>query len=363
MHSIVEKLLTWYDKNRRDLPWRKTSDPYRIWVSEIILQQTRVKQGIGYYYRFLEAFPHVEALAAADEQDVLKIWQGLGYYSRARNMHYAAQSIAEKHSGKFPDSYNEILALKGIGHYTAGAIASFAYGLPYPAVDGNVMRVLARLFEIDEEINTSAGSKQIYRIAGSLIPSDKPAAFNQALIEFGALWCTPKNPRCEDCPLQEHCSGFRSNKVHRLPRKKPARKPKERILNYLVMRDRDNNTVYLRKRSDDNDIWKNLYDFPVIETREPVNPDELMNTTEWKQWIGNRYREITLSSGKRKHQLSHQTLHAYFWEVRIEGSIDTLPAESIVKDSLQNVSRYPFPRLIDAYLNEQVPEYRKSHKK
>lgn len=360
MHIIAKKLIKWYELNKRDLPWRKTTDPYKIWVSEIILQQTRVDQGMPYYYRFIERFPDVNSLAAAEEQELLKLWQGLGYYSRARNMHQAAKNIAEFYSGRFPDNYQDILSLKGIGEYTAGAIASFAFGQKYPAVDGNVMRVLSRLFEIKEKINSSVGKKKIKVVAENIIPKEDPGKFNQALIEFGATHCLPKNPLCLECPIQENCVAFSNNTVGQLPAKKPPKKPRNRYLNYLVINN-SNAEIYLRKRKNSADIWQNLYDFPLIESEKPLKTEELLNTKEWSRMIGNGYTLLKTQPVKKKHQLSHQTLHAHFWEIEIKKNIAINDGEDFIKDSAGNLHEYPFPRLIDAYLKENIEDYDKNH--
>ncbi|MCF8230859.1 MAG: A/G-specific adenine glycosylase [Bacteroidales bacterium] len=362
MNPIVEKLIAWYERNKRRLPWRRTNDPYKIWVSEVILQQTRVNQGINYYYRFLEAFPDVEALAHAEENDVLRIWQGLGYYSRARNMHLAAKTIVNNFGGKFPSDYKNISALKGIGDYTAGAIASFAFGMPYTAVDGNVKRVLSRLFGIYDQIDTSVGEKKIKEVAKELLPRRNPGTFNQALIEFGAMWCTPRNPKCGTCPLQQHCLAFAESSIEKLPAKKPRKKPRDRYLNYLVIHHSDHHHFYLRKRSDAADIWKNLYDFPLIESERPLSPEELVNTQDWQKLIGENYYSLNSRTKKKTHQLSHQTLHAYFWEVNIKEVLKPDQAAGIVKDKKSNIHQYPFPRLIDAFLQENFTEYGKNNK-
>ncbi len=361
MHIIAQKLIRWYGDNQRDLPWRKTKDPYKIWVSEIILQQTRVEQGIEYYYRFIHDFPDVKSLASADEKKVLKVWQGLGYYSRARNMHYAAKTIMEKFDGRFPGTYAEILSLKGVGAYTAGAIASFAFNLPYPAIDGNVMRVLARMFEIKQEINTAKGSRKTKEVAEELIPAENPATFNQAIIEFGALWCLPRNPKCGECPLQPHCQAFSGKTVNQLPVKKPKKKPRDRFFNYLVIHNKAKSSLYLRKREDTSDIWENLYDFPLIESEKPLTPKELIQTKAWAQLIGNDYLYLNKQPRKKKHQLSHQTLHAHFWEVKIGDSDDVSPDNFYIKDKTENLHEYPFPRLIDAYLKENIEDYSKNN--
>ena len=261
-------IIRWYNKNKRDLPWRETRNPYLIWLSEIILQQTRVEQGLSYYLRFAEKYPTVKSLAASKEDDVLKLWQGLGYYSRARNLHQTAKRIVDEFSGKFPTDYSSILSLKGIGDYTAAAIASFAYDQKYPVVDGNVFRLLSRHFEMKTPIDTSAGKKEFTEMADGLMMNYPPAIFNQAIMEFGAKVCRPANPDCLKCPLNATCFSFKNKTVHLFPIKKNKTKTKKRYFNYIVIGDK--NKFFIKKRIE-KDIWQGLYDFPLIETKKRID--------------------------------------------------------------------------------------------
>mgnify|MGYP001598355526 CR=1 FL=1 len=259
-----QKLISWYEKNKRDLPWRKTKNPYYIWLSEIILQQTRVEQGLPYYLKFVKKFPTIKELANTSEDEVLNSWKGLGYYTRARNLHFTAKSICENHREKFPGNYEDILKLKGIGKYTAAAIASFAYNLPYPVVDGNVQRVLARVFGVSETFSSSEGEKKFYSLAGNLLNRKNPGNFNQAIMEFGAIHCTPVNPKCMKCIFRESCVAFQTGRVADFPVKSKKAKSRNRYFNYLVIHN--GNNIFLDKRQK-NDIWKNLYEFPLIESK------------------------------------------------------------------------------------------------
>lgn len=269
---IHNKLSLWYDQNHRTLPWRETTDPYCIWVSEIILQQTRVNQGLEYYLRFINRFPNVQSLAEAQEAEVLRYWQGLGYYSRARNMHRAAKMIVEGGSIIFTpmainlthdEIYNALLALPGIGEYTAGAISSFAFNLPYPALDGNVYRVLARLYDCDIAFDTSIGKKHFHHLAYEMLDINHPRLFNSAIMEFGALYCVPSSPDCQHCPIQECCRAYAHNTVELLPIRKPRTPLRERYLNYTIYIDENNQTLIQMRTQ--NDIWKHLYEFPLTE--------------------------------------------------------------------------------------------------
>ena len=261
--AFADTLIRWYEEHKRDLPWRGENDPYKIWVSEIILQQTRVQQGWDYYLRFIDNFPNVKALAEAEEERVLKVWQGLGYYSRARNMHTAAREIMTKHGGQFPQDYDSILALKGIGKYTAAAIASIAFHLPYPAVDGNVIRIISRIFGICDDVTQPAVVKQITNICETHIDGKQPGIFNQAAMDFGAMQCTPKNPQCGECPFMRECYALHHQLTDILPVKKKKAEQKHRYFHYSVYLC-DNHTI-IEKRTG-SDIWKNMYQFPLIET-------------------------------------------------------------------------------------------------
>lgn len=286
-------LYNWYESNHRVLPWRETEDGYAIWLSEIILQQTRVAQGLDYYMRFIHRWPTVEALAAADEAEVLREWQGLGYYSRARNLHKAAKLIVENGWNPFPTRFEDIRSLPGIGDYTAGAIASFAYNQPYPAMDGNVYRVIARLLDIDEAFDTSAGKKLFHRKIEELLDRENPRLFNSAIMEFGALYCTPVlGDNCTSCPLQEFCLGYAHHTAELLPVRKPRPKVRDRWFTYHIYLCGDQTLI---QRREAKDIWYHLYEFPCTESDEPE--DERMK----------RERGIELT-----HVLSHQKIHARF---------------------------------------------------
>lgn len=311
-HPFSDRLLSWYEKNKRDLPWRETKDPYSIWLSEIILQQTRVAQGLPYYKRFIKNYPTVQQLAAASEQDVLKLWQGLGYYSRARNLHYTAKYITDELKGEFPTSYKGLLPLKGVGDYTASAIASFCYDEVTPTVDGNVYRLLARYFGIETPINSSAAKNEFKALAQELIDPKKPAIFNQAIMEFGALQCTPKKPNCSLCPLSGSCVALQKKWVSVLPKKIQKLKIRHRYFNYLVVQTAELETV-LRKR-EDKGIWQRLYEFPLVETAGEIDMASLLNEERFIAITQEMSFVLSLLSPKAIiHKLSHQHLHIKFW--------------------------------------------------
>ncbi len=315
-------LIAWYLENKRDLPWRLTKDPYRVWLSEIILQQTRVAQGMPYYLAFIDAFPTVNDLAAAPEEKVLKLWQGLGYYSRARNLHAAAKMVVYQYKGQFPTTYKELLQLKGVGDYTASAIASFCFDQVTAVVDGNVYRVLSRVFGIDIPINTTAGIKTFKALAQALIPPDDPATFNQALMEFGALQCTPKNPECNQCIFQHKCEALAQDQIQQLPVKLKKTKVKHRYLHYFFIRSEDNKTLLQQRQG--KGIWQGLYEFPLIETptlidlggpegvrfRESVNQQNPFDQLEVLEL--SPYNDSPII-----HKLSHQHLYTTFWVVEV----------------------------------------------
>jgi A/G-specific adenine glycosylase len=329
--QFTDTLLHWYADNQRSLPWRGERDVYRVWVSEIILQQTRVSQGWEYYLRFIKTFPNVKSLAEANEEDVLRVWQGLGYYSRARNMHAAAKSIMEHYGGRFPSDYNSIRQLKGIGDYTAAAISSFAYGLPYPAVDGNVLRIISRIYGIHDNIMEGSTRKHITELCTKLIAKANPADFNQALMDFGSLQCVPKKPACEECPLQSECYAYQHDEVELLPVSIKKIKVKQRYLHFFVFIR--NNQILIEKR-EANDIWKNLYQLPMIETKKAQKlKHKLLFQT--------------------KHQLTHQMLHACFYEV---SDINTLPPASSQRLTVdtEELNMYAFPQLIVNFLKLHI---------
>lgn len=313
MH-FSKPLITWYLAHKRDLPWRKTTNPYPIWLSEIMLQQTRVAQGLPYYFAFLEAFPTVFDLANAHEEQVLKLWQGLGYYSRARNLHNTAKHVANELNGKFPDHYKALLKLKGVGEYTAAAIASFSYNEAVPVVDGNVYRVLSRYFNIETDISSPKAKKEFTLLATELIDKKQPALFNQAIMEFGALQCVPKNPNCEICPLNSSCLALANKKVDILPIKGKKTKVTNRFFNYLLLIDSQNKTI-VHKRNQKG-IWHNLYEFPVIETEKQELEEVVLEMIQAK--IINSKTITHLASETIIHKLSHQHLHINFWKVELE---------------------------------------------
>ncbi len=303
-NNIRIELYKWYEKHKRNLPWRETTNPYYIWLSEIILQQTRVAQALPYYVRFVEAFPKIEDLARASELEVLKLWQGLGYYSRARNLHATAKTIVKEHNAIFPSNYNSIRSLKGVGDYTAAAIASFAFKLPYAAIDGNVLRVLSRLYAIDEPIDSTVGKKLFRDLGDSLLDAKHADLHNQAIMEFGALQCVPKSPNCPNCPLRLYCRAASLSKVELLPLKKKKAKPKLRYFNYLLM-ETDKGLCLGRRNL--NDIWKGLYQFPLIETKEALADADFLEHLH--TYAKDEKLVITKISDWEKQVLSHQHIH------------------------------------------------------
>lgn len=341
--EFSNSLLHWYLQNKRDLPWRNTSHPYPIWLSEIMLQQTRVAQGLPYFMSFMEAFPTVFDLAKADEEQVLKLWQGLGYYSRARNMHKTAQIIAFDLNGNFPNNYNDLLKLKGIGEYTAAAIASFAYNEVVPVVDGNVYRVLSRYFDIETDIASSSARKEFTALAKELIPKDNPALFNQAIMEFGALQCVPKNPNCEICIFNSSCAALQKKKVSELPVKLKKTKVTNKYFNYLVFLD-DFNATIINKRSEKG-IWHNLYEFPVIETESEMDFDNLSSIVH-KNYSDIEIKSISIYNDNQIiHKLSHQKLHINFYKVEVSKKLN----QGMDLNSLRN---YPFPIVIYNFIEK-----------
>jgi A/G-specific adenine glycosylase len=345
--NFFSKLYNWYEEHHRNLPWRNTNDPYHIWLSEIILQQTRVNQGIDYYYRFIEKYPTIESLANADESDVLKTWQGLGYYSRARNLHFAAQQIVEIHHGKFPNKYQDILNLKGIGEYTAAAIGSFAFNLPHPVVDGNVSRFISRFAGIKEPINETRGLKKIKLVIDEVFNPSRAADFNQAIMEFGALQCKPKNPSCNNCVFNTTCFAYENNCVNELPYKKSKTKIKHRYFNYIIIKDNKHQT-FIEKRTG-NDIWKQLYQFPLIESENRIDIETLIQHPELKKWLGKTRPVIHHFSEGTKHVLTHRIIHASF--IEINANIKNIPKHWI-SVPVEKIEKFAVPVLIENYLKK-----------
>ncbi|NTE04718.1 A/G-specific adenine glycosylase [Agrobacterium tumefaciens] len=314
--TFQAELINWYQNNKRDLPWRHTNDAYTIWLSEIILQQTRVEQGLPYFNKFLENFPTVNDFASATETKVLKLWQGLGYYSRGRNMHATAQIVVDNFSGIFPNRHDDLIKLKGIGDYTAAAISSFSSGEARAVVDGNVFRVLARYFGINTAINSPAGKKEFFNLANELLDQEDPATYNQAIMEFGAIQCKPKSPNCGICPLNQTCFAFTKNQVNTLPVKIRKAAQKHRYLNYFVCKKDDQ--ILVRERQA-GDIWQHLYDFPSIETTEEVSLNKSLfeeSSFEGKvlEAFGSEAKFTHL--GSKKHILTHQIIHLHFFSLK-----------------------------------------------
>ncbi|MXV13701.1 A/G-specific adenine glycosylase [Hufsiella ginkgonis] len=305
--NFTQEVISWYHLHKRDLPWRKTRDPYLIWLSEVILQQTRVDQGMPYYYRFSEKYPTVADFAAATEDEILKMWQGLGYYSRGRNMHHTAGLVMRTHGGIFPGSYQALIGLKGIGEYTAAAISSFAENEKRAVVDGNVFRVLSRYFNIDTPINSTAGKKTFTRLANELIDPRYPALYNQAIMEFGALQCRPK-PECPTCPLRPGCLAYQLGKTADLPVKDKKKASRQRYFNYIVAQ-RDGRML-MNKRGP-GDIWQNMYELPLIETNALTSPADLLISPEFTQAFGTQ-AVVGNVYGPVKHVLTHQNIAATF---------------------------------------------------
>lgn len=345
--DISALLLKWYDMHKRDLPWRESNDPYRVWLSEVILQQTRVAQGWSYYLRFVDKFPNVQSLADADEQEVLKLWQGLGYYSRARNLHAAAKQVIDLFHGRFPDDYASILSLKGVGTYTAAAVSSIAFNAPYAVVDGNVFRVISRLFAVENPIDTTAGKKIITEIAQSLLSLDQPGTYNQAIMDFGSLVCTPTQPRCMECPLQNRCQSFLENRADHFPVTSRKVSVRKRYFHYFHI-DHANHT-YIQKRKE-SDIWKNLYEFPLIETAAPMDFLELSQTKAFRDLFPTSAHLSVDHCLNVKHQLTHQLIYTVFYRVIIGEDSEFIPPEGLLTIERENLSHYPVSRLTDKYM-------------
>lgn len=344
MGVVSDILLDWYARSGRDLPWRRTRDPYRIWLSEVILQQTRVAQGLSYYERFTERFPDVAALAAASEDEVLRLWQGLGYYSRARNLLAAACEVAERFGGIFPTAFDDVRSLRGVGDYTAAAICSAAYDAPCAVVDGNVYRVLSRLYDLDTPIDTTAGRRAFAELARAELDPAQPGRYNQAIMDFGALQCTPKSPDCAVCPLSGRCLALAAGSVADRPVKRGKRPPRERWFNYLHITS-GNRTVLCRRGA--GDIWQGLYEFPLIETSGATDFLELACLPEFADWVGDAAWRLLRSEPLPRHQLSHQTLHAVVH--RIETSRLT-PAAAAAAVPTAALGERAVPRLLERYM-------------
>lgn len=344
-HIISATLQRWYQQNKRELPWRCTSDAYKIWVSEVVLQQTRVAQGLEYYNRFIRQFPSVESLAKANQDAVLKVWQGLGYYSRARNMHFAAKQVMDSFNGIFPDQYNDLLKLKGIGEYTAAAVASISADEPVAVVDGNVDRVLSRLFLVQLEVNTAKGKKQIKELANSILDRQKPGNHNQAIMELGALICSPKNPACNTCPVEKYCVAKEKGKPLELPLKRRNIKQRKRFFNYFFVHAKQN--VYLKKRPP-GDIWDGLYELVLIESSTEVEAKEALKLFNVRFDLKGDEYIISRAEQKYKHVLSHQIIYGTFYALEFQnGIIHKLDGHE--KIAFADASTLPIARITDRY--------------
>jgi A/G-specific adenine glycosylase len=349
MIELAEKLVQWYQENKRDLPWRNTKNPYFIWLSEVILQQTRIKQGLPYYEKFIENYPTIQDLANAPENDVLRLWQGLGYYSRARNMHATAKIITENHNAQMPENYESLLKLKGIGKYTAAAIASFAFDENVAVLDGNVYRVLARFFGIELDITTPKAEKEFRFLVQEIInqfaknnTQNSVSTLNQALMEFGALQCTPQSPKCIFCPLQENCQALAKGKIQDLPVKTKKIKVKERFLNYIIFECEQKLALKIRN---EKDIWQGLYEFYLIEK------DKIFEKTEIEEYFKDLTFKIQHISQNYTHILTHQKLYITFFHISIPNpNIEILKNYNFFdKTAIENL---PKPILIANYCKD-----------
>jgi len=342
--NFSSTLTNWYSIYKRELPWRNTKNPYHIWLSEIILQQTQIKQGLPYYEAFTQKYPTVFDLAKADENDVLKLWQGLGYYSRARNLHATAKTIVNELNGEFPNSFKELIKLKGIGDYTASAIASICYNEPTAVVDGNVYRVLSRYFGIQAPINSTNGIKAFKALASELIDTKNPGDYNQAIMEFGARQCKPKSPDCFECPLSSSCVALQNHLIDELPVKINKTKISIKHFNFLVFISPDKKTIF--KKRTGNGIWRNLYQFPLIETESTLEIKDFKNHLKVKSILNGSKFEFSLYNPKDiVHKLSHQHLYTKFWIVEV----DKLPENGIL---ISDIHKFPTPVLISNFINE-----------
>lgn len=348
--DFSDRILSWYAQNKRDLPWRKTRDPYTIWLSEIIMQQTRVAQGLPYYLRFIEHYPRVEDLANAGEEDILKIWQGLGYYSRARNLHATARMLVAEYQGQFPTTFKGLMSLKGIGPYTAAAIGSICYDLPTPVVDGNVYRVLSRYFGVELAVNSGEGRRYFADLAGRVLNRSNPGNYNQALMEFGALQCVPRNPDCASCPLSDSCAGLAENKVAQLPVKLPKKAVRKRYFNYFMAVDPNFQTLLLKRK--DGGIWQGLYEFPLLESETELS-DELAEEQFMKEGFSQLLEPqkfLKINPVPLVHKLSHQHLFVTFRILYLGKELkDGIPIEEM--------HSFPVPILIANFMETVKNSY------
>lgn len=346
MISLVE----WYNRNKRDLPWRETKNPYNIWLSEVIMQQTRVAQGLSYYIKFLEKYPNVESLASANSDEVFKLWEGLGYYSRARNLLKGARQIIDQFDGKFPETIESLKEIKGIGDYTAAAIASISFNIAVPVVDGNVYRVLSRLYALDVPIDSGAGKKIFFELAKKLLNNNIPGTHNQAIMELGALVCTPQKPNCSACPLSSKCLAFANGTVFSFPVKSKTIKKSTRYFYYYIIGDGENFLIHKRNKAD---IWHNLYEFPILESLERLSEKQIISGKFLNQ-LNTAQTKVVKISKEYKHVLTHQVIYARFIHLHVN-DVAQFHHDGTFIISIDNISNYAMPRLITRYLeNESV---------
>jgi A/G-specific adenine glycosylase len=348
---FTSRLIRWYHRNKRDLPFRGTRDPYLVWISEVILQQTRMEQGLGYYTRFVERFPDIRALASGTEEEVLKLWQGLGYYDRARHLHASAVHLVNDSGGLFPGTFNGIRGIKGIGDYSAASIASLCFDEPVPAIDGNVFRFVARYTGIADPAGSAKGKQKAMEWCLAQMDRNDPGTFNQAMIEFGALVCKPARPDCDGCQFRTSCYAFSRKLTGSLPVKQRPAKVRHRYFHYLVIVKEQKGIphVVIRKRTG-NDIWKNLYDFPLIETGKKISARSLSRSEAFRSLFPDREAMILRVYGTSRHVLSHQVIHATFY--RTDGNVSA--ASPGISVSAGSLSRYPMPRLISRFIQESL---------
>lgn len=352
--DFSKRLIDWYEVHKRDLPWRQTIDPYIVWLSEIILQQTRVDQGLPYFQRFKENHPTVQSLASASNEEVMRLWQGLGYYSRARNLHKAAKTVVEKHGGSFPNTFEDLLSLPGIGPYTASAIASFCYNLPNAVVDGNVIRVISRFYGITEPVDQSDTKKKLDQLAHQLLSKNDPSTHNQAIMEFGALYCKPVAPDCDQCIFKTECVAHRRGVVHEIPFKSGKTKIRNRYFNYLITTEMG--ITLLRKRTG-KDIWQDLFEPPMIESNASLSAQEIKETTLWKDLFGNKKIDVSSVRDRKPHKLSHQTIHCRIFFLDAILDANDLKSKGIVSAQNRELDKYAVPRVIEQLFEECVEGY------
>lgn len=358
--KFSRKIINWYNSNKRKLPWRKTTDPYNIWLSEIILQQTRIEQGTDYYLSFISQYPDIESLANASEEEILKLWQGLGYYSRARNLHATARDIVQNYNGNFPESYEALLKLKGIGEYTAAAIASIAFHIAKPVVDGNVLRFLSRIFGMSQPVNSPQGKSEIKKKAEMLIDPHNPGDFNQALMEYGSLVCKPQSPKCGSCIFNNECIAFKKELVEIIPVKTKSARQTLKYFNYIILKQKQKGeTRLVLNHRTEKDIWQNLYDFPLIETKKRSSHSKVMRLAKVKFKLTDESKWIH-HSVEYRHILSHQIIYARFYIIQLT---ETPILNQIIHDNttykiinLDEINSFPIPRLVDKFITENIDQ-------